>query len=396
MPGHTLRTAIPFLLVLLLSAAACSSGEPDAEVAAAEALAPPSISGVEPSRLVRLDDAQATELAVQTVRVAASNEPVVVTIPGSVEPSPEAFGVVSAPIAGRIIRIDAHEGEHVRAGETVAVIESMELASLIGDLLEARADADYARQQVERYRPLVERRISARNVLDKAEADLRRAEGFLHAAEARLTAAGVSPSSLQEGAPAARAVVNVVSPTSGSIQEHHIDLGGSVNAYDRIATVVNSSEVLVRGYISPDEARQVRPGDWVAVRLPGGDKQSVGSRVTSVQPAVDSDRRAVMINVRVPTPHQELTPGQSIELSILTATSADAVLVPMAAIVYEGTDATVFVRQDGNTFERRKVTLGRVGEKDAVVTEGLTAGDEVAVSQVFSLKALGRYAQYAD
>jgi cobalt-zinc-cadmium efflux system membrane fusion protein len=68
----------------------------------------------------------------------------------------------------------------------------------------------------------------------------------------------------------------------------------------------------------------------------------------------------------------------------------------MAAIVYEGDAATVFVRKDGRTFERRAVTLGRIGAEDAVVTAGLAPGEAVAVSQVFSLKALGRYAQYGE
>src|SRR5690606_31711587 len=96
------------------------------------------------------------------------------------------------------------------------------------------------------------------------------------------------------------------------------------------------------------------------------------------------------------TPHAELVPGQSVELDVATAARAPAVLVPLAAIAYEGDDAVVFVRRDAQTFERRTLTLGRIGERDAVVVDGLRPGEEVAVSQVFSLKALGRYAQYAE
>lgn len=382
------------LTSLALGLAACGGEPPDP--VATDAPPPPSIRADEPTRLVHLDDAQVTELAVETVRVAESTEPVVLTVPGTVAPSPEAYAVVSAPIGGRVVQINAHEGESVRAGQSIALIESLELASLVGDYLEARAEADFQRQQVERYRPLVEKRITARSVLDKAEADLRRAEALVQAARARLAAAGVSDAMLDRTAADGRAVVAVTAPRTGTIQEHRIDLGQAVNAYDELATIVNSAEVLVRGFVSPDAAPRIRPGDAVTIRSPNDPEQTLDARVTSVQPASDDAHRAVAVNVRVATPNRELVPGQSVELEVATAATAPTVLVPMEAIVYEGDDATVFVRRDDRTFERRAVTLGRIGADEVVVTDGLNAGEEIAVSQVFSLKALGRYAQYGE
>lgn len=381
-------------LTISLGLAACG-GEP-ADPFATDAPPPPSVRAEAPTALVHLDEAQAAELAVRTVRVAQSTKPVVLTVPGMVEPSPEAYAVVSAPIGGRVVRIDAHEGEAVRAGQPIALIESLELASLLGDYLEARAEADYQSRQVARYGPLVEKRITARGVLDKAEADLRRAEALAQGARARLAAAGVSDAALERYAADGRAVVAVAAPRAGVIQDHRIDLGQAVSAYDELATIVNSAEVLVRGYVSPDEAVRIRPGDPVTVRLPNDRGRLVAALVTSIQPASDAAHRAVAVNVRVRTPHRELVPGQSVELDIATATTAPAVLVPMEAIVYEGDDATVFVRRDDRTFERRAITLGRIGADDVVATGGLEAGEDVAVSQVFSLKALGRYAQYAE
>jgi cobalt-zinc-cadmium efflux system membrane fusion protein len=379
---------------LALGLAACGGEPPDP--VATDAPPPPSIRAEEPTRLVHLDDAQVTELAVQTVRVAERTEPVVLTVPGTVEPSPEAYAVVSAPIGGRIVRIFAHEGEAVRAGQSLALIESLDLAALVGDYLEARAEADFQRQQVARYGPLVEKRITARSVLDKARADLQRADALVQAARARLSAAGVSDAALARTAADGRAVVAVAAPRTGTIQEHRIDLGQSVSAYDELATIVNSAEVLVRGFASPDAAQRIRPGDAVTIRPPNDPDQTIAARVTSVQPASDAAHRAVAVNVRVPTPNRELVPGQSVELDVATAATAPTVLVPMAAIVYEGDDATVFVRRDDRTFERRAITLGRTGAEDVVVTAGLDAGEEIAVSQVFSLKALGRYAQYGE
>lgn len=387
-----------FLLAgLLLLAGPLGCGQEAPGPVADEAPPPPSIREEATARLVRLDDAQAAELAVETVQVAAQAESVVLTVPGRVEPSPEAYAVVSAPIGGRVVAIMAHEGDAVRAGQVVARIESLELAALLGGYLEARAEAAYQRRQVDRYRPLVERRITARSVLDKAEADLQRAEALQQAARARLSAVGIDEAALERfAAGEGRAVVPVRAPRAGVVDEHRIDLGQAVAAYDELATVVGSDEVLVRGYVAPDESGQVQPGDAVTIRLLSDTAWTVAARVTSVQPATDTEQRAVTVNIRVPTPNRELVPGQSVELDIATAVTMPAVRVPTAAIVYEGDQATVFVRQDDRTFERRAIVLGRTGPDEVIVTDGLAAGEVVAVSQVFSLKALGRYAQYAE
>lgn len=387
------RASLSLALAAALALAGCGGAAPESDEAA-PAPPPPSVRAEIASRLVHLDAGD--ELDVATVRVVESAESVVLTVPGAVEPSPEAYAVVSAPIGGRIVRVDAHEGEAVRAGQPIALIESLELAALVGDYLEARAEADFQHQQVERYGPLVEKRITARGVLDKARADLQRAEALVQASRARLSAAGVTGPALDRTAAGGRAVVAVTAPRNGTIQDHRIDLGQSVNAYDELATIVGSAEVLVRGYVSPAEAARIRPGDAVTIRVPAEPDGAVAARVSSVQPAADAEHRAVAVNVRVATPHAELVPGQSVELDVATAARAPAVLVPLAAIAYEGDDAVVFVRRDAQTFERRTLTLGRIGERDAVVVDGLRPGEEVAVSQVFSLKALGRYAQYAE
>ena len=71
-------------------------------------------------------------------------------------------------------------------------------------------------------------------------------------------------------------------------------------------------------------------------------------------------------------------------------------MLPLSAVQYEGEQATVFVWLDPLTFEKRPVEIERMAEDAVIVAAGLMEGEEVATSQVFSLKALGRYAQYAE
>jgi len=70
--------------------------------------------------------------------------------------------------------------------------------------------------------------------------------------------------------------------------------------------------------------------------------------------------------------------------------------VPMDALTYEGNDPTVFVKVSESTFEKRKIDVQDIRDKYAVVRSGLDKGEHLAVSQVFSLKALSRFEKIAE
>jgi cobalt-zinc-cadmium efflux system membrane fusion protein len=70
--------------------------------------------------------------------------------------------------------------------------------------------------------------------------------------------------------------------------------------------------------------------------------------------------------------------------------------VPLEAIQYEGQEAVVFVAHDASTYERRPVSLLRVNATTAFVEDGLEAGEAVAITQVFTLKALSRFDLFGE
>lgn len=379
-----------FVLVVPLLVVGCNRSGPEqtAELDAATGDA---------SALIRLGEKQQAELQIDTLTVRPGSATNVLEVPGTVTPSPDAYAVVSAPIGGRVVRITAHEGAFVRQGQVLAELESLTFASLVGSYLEAQAEADFQAQQVARYEPLVEERVVALRTLEEARSRLRRAEALVLAARARLSAVGIDDGQL--GAYRGGVVpanVPIVAPRTGYIQEHHIDLGQAVEAYEGLATLINPTEVVVHGFVAPADVQRVQPGATVMVRVANQTHGGITTTVTSVQPAMDAEQRAVVVNVRVPTPERELVPGQSVMLRIQAKAHEAVLRVPATSLVYEGSDAVVFVRQDASTYERRRVEVGRITATEVEILAGLMPGEVIAISEVFSLKALGRYAQYAE
>lgn len=388
-----------WLPVAVLVAAAC--GGPDRgpmeemEVASPPSVQPPSEAGVV---VVALSDAQAARLGIRTVDAQARPVQFVIGIPGSVQPAPDYYAEVSAPISGRVVRILAHEGERVRQGALLAEVESLELANLVAEVLQAQAEHDYQQGQVERFETLVERRIRPASTLAKARADLARAGALLTAAHARLHAIGVTDGQLEAWGSSEnqRPLMEVRAPLSGVIAEHRIELGQSVTAYQTMMTLIDPARVLIQGFLDPSDADVVREGDPVQVRSEAGSGRELQAAVRTINPSLAAGSRAVTVNVIADTDSGWPIPGQTVRLEIGVETATPVFAIPLSAIEYEGERATVFVERDPLHWERKTVRLGRVTEDAAFVLEGLESGDRVAVTQVFALKALARFEQYGE
>lgn len=460
LPHRAVIPAIRILvLVLLAGVVACGDGRPPDS--GEDVGAPPSVRGGSgrgslPTR-IRLTPEQARTLAVRTVTVAREPVGFRVQLPGTVHPAPGYYGEVSSPLSGRIASMAVAEGESVAEGQVVAELESLELADLAADFLEARAELRYAASQVSRYETLVARRISPEAVLEKARADLSRARARNTATHARLHSLGVSDRDLerwygedphappsgavaageggaeesggQEAAPGLparlpgseadtgaaapavaagpslavsagdiqRPLLPLRSPIDGVVAEHSIELGQSVTAYQKMMTVVNPERVLVRGFLSPDDAAFVRPGDSVRVSLERAPGRELDAVVTTVSPSLAEGSRSVTVNVLLETGGTGPIPGQSVRLGIRVRPAEPLVTLPLSAVEYEGEDAVVFVRgADERTWLRRVVELARITDEEVIVASGLEPGEEVATSQVFTLKAMARFERFGE
>lgn len=394
---------IPALLMLSLLVGCSGESIPEGESMIST---PPSLLQQEVSEavVIRLSKKQAEDLNIRTQQVLRDTITYMIHAPGQVFPAPENISMISAPVNGRVTRIFAHEGEHVSEGSALLELESLEFAELAANYLESVAEQNYYRQQVERLTQLVEQRISPQSTLDRAIADFSREAARVRAARARLRAIGLNEEQISrwdEETQEDRATLMIYSPIDGMINRHLIDLGQAVNAYELMMDIINSEQVLVRGYVSPEEAPVLHPGGQVIISQQSDNQLDdsryvLQSEITTVNPALDEENKAMIINIIVRTRDQWPVIGQNVRLQIEARTPGPVLTVPLSAVQYEGRDATVFVRLDETRYEKRPIRLMKILDERAIVDVGLEEGEEVAVSQVFSLKALGKFEEFAE
>ena len=390
-------------LAALLVAAGCSSPEP--ETAAEVTATPPSIAAEnEGSVVVRLTDAQASELKIQTFVVKEDSIRFSVTAPGTVFPAPENISIISAPVSGRISQIFAHEGERVSKGAPLLELESLEYANLLGDFLENQAEMKYLGQQLERDRQLVEKEITPQRTLDRTEADYARAVTKVQASKARLSALGITERQFTEwenhnSEPQAHLIM--YAPISGNVNEHLIDLGTSVSTHQKMLDLINPSHVLIRGYVPPEDAAFIKEGTPVTIATRNAesgvsDFRKIETVVATVNPSLDAANRAIPVNILTETVQGWPVIGQNIRAHFSILTSDAGFVIPLSAVQFEQDGAAVFVEVEPNVFEKRAIFTGRMSDNDVIVTAGLNEGEKIAISQVFSLKALAKFEEFAD
>lgn len=347
---------------------------------------------------VTLSQQQADELSIQTVEIKEEILQYSLAVPAMVLPAPDNIAKVSAPIDGRITKIYRHEGDYVSRGTALLQLESLRFAELLAAFFTAQADQKLKNATLSRVQQLVEKKISPQSRLEQAEADYARTRSDYLAARAQLLSLGVSEEHLQKLAEGEESnpALTIYSPISGIITSHKIDPGQAVTALSELLTILDLSEVLVRGYISPEEAQLLNAGDEVSIYAKAQDSRMLKSKIKTINPALDEMNKSVTVNAIAKTIENWPKPGQNLRMEVLAKTTEPVLSVPVSAIEYEGDNASVFVETGANTFEKRSISILRMTQNAAILSSGLAVGERVAVSNVFDLKAISKYEEFAE
>ena len=390
---------LPLLLTILMQVFSCGKPSDTKSGTPGDVLElPPSISSNEIPDLISLTSREAGDLDIQTYIAQKDIHSYVMNVPGMVFPAPDHFAIISTPLSGKISEMQAKEGEPAKKGSILFRIESLELGVMVSDYLQALAEEEYYKARYERIHQLSQKEISSESELDKAQSDLSRAVTIARATSSKLRAAGLSEKEIAGYRHEEKIdpVLNIRSPINGVFDQRNVDLGQRVSAYQALGTVIDNSHVMIRGYLSPEDGRLVKPGDSVRITRRTEDHDMIPAKISTINPGLDETNRSAIANIYLKVPGNWPRPGENVRLEIVASSPEPLIAIPLRAITYDGNDPVVFIRKEEKLWEKRPVTLLEMRDTSAVVASGIQPDEELAVSQVFSLKALSRIDQIAE
>lgn len=314
------------------------------------------------------------------------------TVPARITLDPRREARVSAVTAGTLERILVRPGDPIKAGGSLAMVQSPELGTAIGDHLSATARLDVARARRERVETLRTGGFSSQAEVAEAEANFTVAAAEAEAAEERLRVFGVSPERVRpkEGEHFSSRFA-VTSPIEGEVLAIDVSLGASVASGDPLFHVGNLDEVWLILDVYERNLAQVSVGASVSFTAEAYGGEVFTGSVDQIGGWLDPTSRTAEVRVVVPNPGHRLKPNMfaKARLALGNAEGGEGLVVPADAVQDVEGRPSAFVEEveEPGVYAVRPVKTEPLPDGRLRVLAGLEPGDRVVVEGAFTLKS---------
>ena len=297
---------------------------------------------------------------------------------------------VSPPWSGRITDVLVQANAPVKRGQTLFVIDSADLLQAQQTLLSTAAALKLSNDALDRARKLAASQAGAQKDLEQAIADQTSAQSAHSAARDALRMFGLSEAQMVQLLQ--RKQVNghlpVTSPLDGIVTTRAAAVGSLVQAGTTPApiTVSDVRTVWMVAAVSEYDLPLLREGQRAAVTVAAYPGRVFAGAVGSIGASADPATHRIPVRCVIADPHHDLRAQMLATFVLDTGHASRQPAVPVTAVVRESDGVmVVFVTQDGRHFVRRPVTLD--GEQGGFypVTQGLRAGERVALDSALFL-----------
>jgi HlyD family secretion protein len=344
--------------------------------------------------------------------------------------APLAQAAIAPRISAPVRKFYVQRGQHVKAGELLAVLDNSDLKAAAldnqgaymaaqatyttatkvqvpedtlkaeSDLAEAKANLDLNQSIVKSRKQLfAEGAIPGRD-LDTAEAALVQAQAVYGAADKHLEALRsvsreaalqqakgqlTSAQGKYQGAEAQVRYSEIRSPIDGVVTDRPLYAGETAAAGAALVTVMDTTSLIAKAHIAQSVAQQLKVGDDATVSVPGADNP-VPAKIALVSPALDTGSTTVEIWLKISNKDGKLIVGTPVKVSVTGKSVAQAWKIPASAILtaQDGSKSVMVAGADG-TAQSKPVTLGITDGQDVQVLTGLAPSDMVITTGSYGL-----------
>ncbi len=287
---------------------------------------------------------------------------------------------VTPQLAGRIVERHFSDGENLRKGQLLFVIDprpyKAQLDSAQASLAQTKAALDFAKIQFVRDEEIIGTRAISKQDYDTKKNTVDVDQAQVEAAEAALETAKLNLE-----------YCYIHSPIDGRAGARLVDVGNVVQANSTALLSIQRLDPIYATFTVtesdlPEVQRQMSRGLLrAAVRLPSdADDAARFGRIEFLDNAVQNGSGTVNLRATLSNPDHHFWPGQFVNVKLVLNTAKQAVLIPNEAAQISQQGPFVYVVKPDDTAELRPVKLGQRQGNDVVVTEGLAPNERVVLA----------------
>ncbi|MDA8257251.1 MAG: efflux RND transporter periplasmic adaptor subunit [Betaproteobacteria bacterium] len=342
-------------------------------------------------KLLDLSDAEIHQAGIKVQKLDLQELADQIVVTATIQANQDKLAHVAPRVPGRVVKVNASLGDRVKAGQALAMLDSIELGEARSAYLQAASEAAVAQAGFARAQRLNADSIIPEKDYLRARAEHEKTRAALRAAADRLRMMGVNPESLSGS------IFPLTAPFAGTIIEKKAVIGELAPPDQSLFTVADLSTLWIEADLFEKDLAKVRSGMQASVTVSAYPGEVFKGRLTYISSVVDKDSRTVKARVEVPNPGGRLKPEMFATAAIQTGSGAKALLLPEDAVLLVQGQPTVFVAEkDGFAFAPRAVEVGERAQGRIVIRSGITAGEAVVVNGAYALKARLLKSQIGD
>lgn len=276
---------------------------------------------------------------------------------GLVDLPPSHRHVISHFLPGYIKQVKVIVGDHVKKGETLAVIEHQGILELQERYVQAESELEYLEQEYNRLKQLYEENVAAKKDFLSAKSDFLSKQATRNSLKKQLQLIHISPDAVLAGN--ISSTYAVLAPANGIISSVNIATGAWVGDEKQLMALVNPDHIHLELQVFAKDIPALTEGQSLKFGLHGESEYKHEAKIYRIGVEVKDDRR-VLVHAHPDSIPPHLTIGSYVNGSINIADDSLVALPTTAVTALNGENYALVVtdQHDGEThFKRTKINM---------------------------------------
>jgi membrane fusion protein, heavy metal efflux system len=333
---------------------------------------------------------------ISVAKVSRRNFDSEIGLTGEIRFDKQKIALLGPSVAGVVRNVKVDIGDKAKAGQTLVILESVELAEAQAIFLEALAEQNLARKSHDRQKALHEQKINSEKDYLEAEQQFESAKIRTSSAKQKLLRMGLSSGTVlalaQKGFSAATGRLPVSAPFDGEVLEVHavrgerVEPGAETILFGDISTLWVWID-LYESQLAAVKASMTDEGLPVTVSVHAWPDEHFSGKMDYISNMMEEATRTIKVRVILDNPQGKLKPGMFAKVALGLNSSDGRIAAPTTSVVSDQGRDFVFVRHEGDFFARRPVTKGRQTDGYFELLDGVEEGQTIVMAGAFLLKS---------
>ncbi len=357
--------------------------QPAKAISAENATEPKSESGE-----IRLsaEELQQSNITVKNIQLEKVADQLILS--ANITANQDRIAFVAPRVEGKLIKVTANLGDQVKAGQALAVIDSIQMGEARAEYRHAQSELKLAEANFQRTDKLYKDEVvpqrqwlEVKNAYERAQITARESADHLH------ILVGSSDTGIS--------TFVITAPFSGVVIEKDAVMGELAKPEGKLFTIADLSTVWIEADVSEKDLGKLTVGSPATVTVSSFPDESFKGKVSYISSIFDKETRTVKARIELPNPDRKLRIDMFARAVIDLTSSREALILPQEAVLLVQGQSTVYIQTE-NGFEVRPVEVGEQLNKGVVITSGLKSGEQVVISGAYALKSRQLKSQIGD